>query len=119
MRLLIFIVLLALSGLALAAPTNANEKLKPWQQKALQLLKQEKKVVDAFWRMPSRNILFIAMQPDGGRKDGYAEYVCMLLADAGAPKGELKMVQVYDPATFRAYKERTGSGSSMGMAACR
>jgi len=113
MRHIILVFYLTLMA-ALPAKTE-EQKLKPWQQKALQLLKQEKKVVDAFWRMPSRNILFIAMQPDGGRKDGYAEYVCMLLVDAGAPRGELKMVQVYDPATFRAY----GSGSSMGMAACR
>jgi len=100
-------------------PAAAEEKLKPWQIKALQLLKQEKKVLDAWWRMPSRNILFIAMRPDGTRKDGFAEYVCMLLADTGAPKGKLKIVEVHDPATFQAYKEHTGSGSSMGMAACR
>jgi len=104
---------------ALALPATAAEDLKPWQKKALELVKKEKKVLDAFWRMPSRNILFIAMKPDGSRKDGFAQYVCMLLADAGAPKGELKMVEVHDPATFRAYREKTGSGGSMGMAACR
>ncbi len=100
-------------------PATAEEKLKPWQEKALHLVKEEKKVLDAFWRMPSRNILYVAMQPDGGRKDGFAEYLCMLLADAGAPKEEPRIVEVFDPTTFRGYLDKTGSGSSMGIAACR
>ena len=112
-------MLACLLAVVLALPAAAAEKLQPWQEKALKLVKQEKKVLDAFWRMPSRNVLYVAMQPDGGRKDGFAEYLCMLLADAGAPKGQMKMVQIYDPATFRAYREKTGSGRSMGMAACR
>lgn len=112
-------ILCSLFAAGLVISAAAAEKLKPWQEKALKLVKQEKRVLDAFWRMPSRNVLYVAMQPDGGRKDGFAEYLCMLLADAGAPKGQMKMVQIYDPATFRAYREKTGSGRSMGMAACR
>ncbi len=102
----------------LALPANAGETLKPWQEKALQLIKQEKKVLDARWKMPSRNVLHVAMKPDGTRHDGFAEYLCMLFGDAGAPKGELKSVFIFDPATYKAYLEG-GSGRHMGMALCR
>ena len=112
--------LLALGmSIALAvAPAQAKQELKPWQKKALALVKKEKKVLDAWWRDPEHNVLFVAMQPDGGRKDGFAEYICILLGHAGAPKGKLRSVYIYDPETFRRYKDG-GVGDHIGWGFCR
>ena len=100
-------------------PAQAKQKLQPWQKKALALVKQEKKVLDAFWRDPAHNVLFVAMKPDGTSRDGFAQYLCMQLKSAGAPEGKLNSVFIYDPETYRKYVEKTGSGSKMGWAFCR
>lgn len=96
-----------------AASTGFAADLAPWQTKALKLVKAEKTVVDAKWRMADQNVLWVAMQPDGSSRDGFAQYLCMTLNDAGAPTGTLKTIFVYDPESFKS------SGRQMGMAACR
>ena len=101
-----------ITAVAVSAAT-AKDKLDPWQIKALRAVKSEKAVIDARWRMPETNVLWVSMQPDGSSRDGFAQYVCMLLVEAGAPEGDLKTVWVYDPATFKA------GGKEMGIAACR
>lgn len=99
---------------AFAVPTAfAQGTLNPWQVKALKAVKSEKSVVDARWRMPETNVLWISMQPDGSSRDGFAQYICILLVKAGAPEGDLKTVWIYDPDAFE-----TG-GKEMGIAACR
>ncbi len=104
---------------SLAIPAMAGQSLQPWQEKALTLVKQEKKVIDAFWRDPARNVLFVAMKPDGTGKDGFAQYLCMQVLGAGAPKGKLTSVFIYDPETYRKYVEKTGAGRKLGWAFCR
>lgn len=107
-------IIALLVSIAFANQAFAAQKLKPWQAKALELIKKEKKVVKAKWRRPGANVLHVAMQSDGSRRDGFAQYLCMVLPDAGAPKGELKTIFIYDPAAYK-----SDSGSTMGLAACR
>lgn len=103
--------------LALAAAISVTSAqaatLQKWQTKALKQVKAEKTVIDARWRAPESNVLWVAMQPDGGSRNGFAEYLCMVLSDNGAPAGELKTIFIYDPAAYKA------GGSAMGIAACR
>jgi len=113
MRYLAMILALLVS-VAFTNQAFAAQKLKPWQTKALKLIKKEKKVVKAKWRSPGANVLYVALQPDGTSRNGFAQYLCMVLPDAGAPKGELKSIFIYDPETYE-----SGGGSVMGMAACR
>lgn len=94
-----------------------SETVQPWQARALKMVKAEKQVLDARWKSPSVNMLHVAMQPDGGSRNGFAEYLCMMFKQAGGPDG-LKSVYIYDPATYNAYKNG-GSGSDIGLAACR
>lgn len=111
---IIFALLIAVT---FAAQAN-SEELKPWQTKALKLVKAEKQVLDARWRSPSVNMLHVAMKFDGSAHNGFAEYLCMIFNPSGAPEGDLKSVYIFDPATYDAYKNG-GSGTSMGLAACR
>ncbi len=107
-------VLALATAVALTATAAQAATLQKWQKKALKDVKAEKTVLDAKWRMPETNVLWVAMAPDGGSRDGFADYLCMVLADSGAPEGDLKTVFIYDPSTYEA-----GAGSAMGMAACR
>lgn len=106
----------ALSALIVTAAGStafSAAKLNTWQVKALKIVKNEKKVLDANWRAPENNVLYVSMAPDGSRRDGFAQYLCMVFAKAGAPEGELKTVFIYDPVNYE-------SGNQwMGMAACR
>ena len=114
-----WLMALALGMIVMALPAQAKQELKPWQKKALALVKKEKKVLDAFWRDPEHNVLFVTMEPNGTRRDGFAQYLCMQVMSAGAPKGKLNSIWIYDPETFRKYVDKTGSGSEMGWAFCR
>ena len=57
------LIAFALILLAATVPAWLKQPLKLWQQKALSLVKKEKEVLDAFWRNPERNVLFVAMKP--------------------------------------------------------
>lgn len=110
MKRLIIAILIA--SAAASAAVSAG-KPNAWQTKALKAVKAEKKVLDATWRAPETNVLYVSMMPDGSRRDGFAQYLCMLFTTAGAPEGELKTVFIYDPVNFES------GNQSMGMAACR
>lgn len=98
---------------AAASPAMSASKSNAWQAKALKAIKAEKAVLDAKWRMPETNVLWVSMAPDGSRRDGIAQFLCMEFNRAGAPEGELKTVFIYDPANYQS------GGKDMGMAACR
>lgn len=84
--------LAALLGSALlAAPAAAS------QESALAAIKKEPKVKDAAWA--SGSSLWVGVLDDGGRRDGYASYICQVLAEHGAAKGAL--VKVMDVAAPR------------------
>ena len=114
-----WLMALAMGLVVAAMPAQAKQELKPWQKEALSLVKKEKQVLDAFWRDPEHNVLFVAMKPDGSSKDGFAQYLCMQVMSAGAPKGKLNSIFIYDPASYRKYVEKTGAGSKIGWAFCR
>lgn len=103
--------LLVAAILAVATPFAAHAGA-DWQKKALSAVKAEKTVLDAKWRMPSQNVLWVAMLADGSSRDGFAEYLCEVITDA-APAGSLKTVWIYDPASYKA------GGTAMGTAACK
>lgn len=56
-----------------AAPASAETTLVKWQIAALKFVKAEKSVIDARWRLPEANVLWISMAADGSRRDGFAE----------------------------------------------
>ncbi len=50
------------------------------QQSAMTALRNEPTIKDFAWKGPS---LWIGVLDDGSRRDGYAQYVCTLLAEHG------------------------------------
>ncbi|WP_349508881.1 hypothetical protein V6582_14805 [Agrobacterium vitis] len=64
-------------------PAIAANELQQWQSRALKAIKQEKKVIDAKWRSAEDNVIWLSMQSDGSPRDGFAQYVCILLKHSG------------------------------------
>lgn len=104
-----------IAGLIALTPTLAfaEAKLDKWQKSALQLVKKEKQVTEAKWRDPKENVLWVEVASDGSSRDGFAQYLCMVLMDAGAPENVLKTVWLYDKTGY------VSGQSALGMAACR
>lgn len=100
-----------LTGVPLNA--GAEAKLENWQVKALKKVKAEKSVLDARWRSPEANMLYVSMMPNGYSRDGFAQSLCIFLIESGAPDGSLKTVWIYDPQSYN------DGGKSLGVAACR
>jgi len=95
-----------------AIPALAEDlKLEPWQEKAIKLVKKEKKIIDARWSMAG--ILWVSMKDDGSRRDGYAEYLCMVLNNAGKPKGRIIVISIFDHAAMQ-----RGDLRKIGRAGC-
>lgn len=106
--------ILAAALLAALQSAQANDAPQKWQKKALNLVKEEPKVLDAKWRDTQTNVLWVAMEPDGTPRDGFAQMLCMTFIKAGAPEGDLKTIWIYDRRGFA-----DGGQKAMGMAACR
>ena len=102
-----------LSVAAILAATTAHAGgIEPWQERAVELAEGEPKVIDATW---SQDISFwVTTSDDGSNRDGFASYLCLILMDAGKPKGEFVAVTVWDAAT-----EAPDSPRRLGKAYCQ
>lgn len=97
-------------ALLMGTAANADDLL-PWQETAVELAREEGKVMDAMW---SQSISFwVIMADDGTRRDGYASYLCLVLNQAGRPQGEFVSISVWDAATAG-----TNSPRKIGQAMC-
>ena len=85
---------------------------KEWQDKAVELAVAEPKVYEAMW---SQSISFwVSMDDDGTNRRGFADYICILLNDAGKPEGEFVAVTIWDRASMA-----TDSPRQIGKSQCR
>lgn len=87
MRMSVLVGLFMLAGAAVAAPSAEQEAFK-----AYLLSGKEPKVKDATW-MTDTN-LYVAVMDDGGRNDGFAEYLCMEAASQGVSPALIKVVDM-------------------------
>ncbi|MCR9123019.1 MAG: hypothetical protein NXH91_12180 [Phyllobacteriaceae bacterium] len=95
----------------LASCSNTVFADESWRETALTLANEEAKVRDALW---SQDISFwIAVDDDGTDRSGYAQYICLLLSQAGRPQGEFVSVTVWDYASMA-----TQSPKRLGRANC-
>lgn len=85
----------ALSMLA-ASPLAAATA--DWRDTATALIRQEKTVVDAMFTQPIS--LWVSMRDDGSRRDGFANYLCMVLYDAGMQPGDFVVIKILDAAAM-------------------
>lgn len=90
-----------------AAQAGSGEPTPKQLQAALNEVLSESKVVDAAWGEGAPGaVLYAGLKDDGTRRDGYAEYLCLVLADHGLRGG---MVYVVDYRNFsRDARQRLG-----------
>lgn len=67
-----------------------------WRETALRTVLDEPSVVEAMFPNDSRSSFWASMRDDGSRRDGFAEYLCLTLFDAGMPKGEFLVIRIWD-----------------------
>ena len=91
MTRLILTVLLVPGSFASASAGN-------WREQAISVLKTEPKVVDAMFTQDIS--LWVSMKDDGSRRDGYAEYVCLALYEAGMQNGDFVVIKILDAAAL-------------------
>lgn len=95
--------------LTLFATTSFAES---WRETATKDALAEPKIHSAQW--PQEESFWIAVDDDGTRRDGFAEYTCLVLALAGKPQGEIIIVTVVDHNS-----SLQGNFKELGKKACR
>jgi len=76
------------SSAAMAVPSQ--EQL----DAALAEVKAEKKVIDASWQNPSIPSLLAGVHDNGSSRDGYASYLCLVMADHGINGAIVRVMDV-------------------------
>jgi hypothetical protein len=85
----------------------------PNNQTSLEEIRKEPKIKEAI--ITDSNILYVSVEDDGTKRDGYAEYLCGILKDHKATTNWVKIVKVNsskDPNKDNAY------GILLGEALC-
>ncbi len=81
-----------------ALPVWSAEGL--WMKSAVSNLQKEKKIVEVAFANDRPTSLWISVRDDGTRRDGYAEYACLVLAQSGMPAGQFTVIHVWDAAAM-------------------
>ena len=82
-----------------------------WQLNALKAVRSEKQVVEALFTQSIS--LWVSVRDNGTPRNGYAEYLCLLLYDHSMPVGELVIITIFDAA-----KMASGSMQEIGRFEC-
>jgi hypothetical protein len=69
-----------------------------WKAQAVSLAKAEPQVVDAMFSGASS--FWTSALDDGSRRDGFADYLCLVMHDAGMPSGDFYVIRVWDAAAM-------------------
>ncbi len=107
MRLIVFATLLiCTTATYLCAESGKEALVKHFQGSA------EKTALDATWK--SSTVFAVGVRDDGTRRDGYAQYVCLVLPDFGlSPAGTL--IQIIDVVKLNS----TGNWVTLGQTFCK
>jgi hypothetical protein len=87
---------------------NANNK------SALEEIRKEKKITEAF--INDANVLYVSVADDGTTRDGYAMYLCNVLAEHNATT---KMVKVMKTGSIGDANATNAYGVQLGEASCK
>lgn len=81
----------------LFAGSSASQGNEAWREKAVQvILNDEPKVVEAMFPNDAPNSFWVSMRDDGSRRDGFAEYLCLVMHQNGMPDGKLTVIRIWD-----------------------
>lgn len=103
----------ALMIVCASTASNANEK-NNWKLKSTQEVRNEKSVVEAMFPDNSNSSFWVSVRDDGSRRDGYADYLCLVLKDSGMPKGKFIVIKIWD-----AYSMAAGKFKEIGRSECK
>lgn len=78
------------------------------------VIKKEPKVKDVV--LTDANVLYVAVQDDGTRRDGYAEYLCSVVAEH---KADVEAVKVVEFGTMKSEKADNAYGRLLGETYCK
>ena len=93
--------------------SNANEA-NGWKLKSAEEVRNEKSVVEAMFPDNSSSSFWASVRDDGSRRDGYADYLCLVLKDSGMPKGKFVLIKIWD-----AYSMTDGKFKEIGRSECK
>jgi len=75
---------------------NCGENIKPQNEKnnilALDEIRKEPKVKEAI--ITDANVLYVSVEDDGTKRDGYADYLCEILREKNATTNWVKVIKV-------------------------
>lgn len=83
---------------AIAAGASVAHADEAWRDKAVKMIGEEKAVVEAMF--PQDKSLWVSVQDNGSNRDGYADYMCLVLHDAGMQKGDFVVIRILDAASL-------------------
>lgn len=90
-------VISLVSLLVLAVLTTAALAQEDWRQKSLDAIAaNDPTVIEAIFPNDAPNSFWASMRDDGSRRDGFAEYLCLILHQHGMPKGDLVVIRIWD-----------------------
>jgi hypothetical protein len=95
-----------ITAAAMLASTAAHAG---WQETAIQEIEAEPKVVEAMFQNGGR-VLWVSMQDDGTSRDGFADYLCLILSEAGRPEDQGVTVRIWDASVMRDELRQIGEG---------
>lgn len=81
------------------AAFEIKEKVKrdnSWRLKAVDEVSKEKLVFEAMFPNNSTSSFWVSMRDDGSRRDGFAEYLCLVLKETGMPVGKFVTIRIWD-----------------------
>lgn len=83
--------LIAIACLYTACGETEKPQDNPNNQKALAEIKKEPKITEAI--ITDANVLYVSVVDDGTKRDGYAQYLCQVLAEYNATTKWVKVVE--------------------------
>lgn len=92
------VLLAMLAAIVSVGNTSTANAQVSWKENALQAMRDEKSVFEAIFPDGSNNSFWASMRDDGTRRDGFAEYLCLVLFDSGMPKGSFLVIHIWDAA---------------------
>lgn len=79
-----------------ASPAMAQDN---WRTNTLDAIAaDDPSVVEAMFPEDAPHSFWVSMRDDGTRRDGFAEYLCLVLHQHGMPKEDLVVIRVWDAA---------------------
>jgi hypothetical protein len=87
-----------LISLGICAAISAPAAAQGWRDNAVAAIKAEPKVVDAMFTQDIS--LWVSVPDDGSRRDGLAEFFCLLVHESGMESSDFVIIKVWDAAAM-------------------